>query len=168
MKLQHLSAIIADDQKSSREIVSEILKSTGMRDIRQADDGGEAFKLVCERAPDFLILDLEMPYDGIKTLRQVRTAPVCPDHRLPVIIMTAYATPSRLAMVRDAGVTAVVSKPLTSAKLLGHIQAILLHPRPFVELPSYVGPDRRRLLAKSYAGPFRRSTDDQGDVFEIA
>lgn len=165
MRFQHLSAIIADDQKSSREIVSEILKSTGMRDIRQADDGGEAFRLICERAPDLLFLDLEMPYDGIKTLRQIRTAANSPDKRLAVIIMTASATPTRLVAMRDAGVTEVISKPLTSAKVFARINAVLLNPRPFIENPAYVGPDRRRAPARHYAGPFRRA--GEGDVFDI-
>lgn len=165
MRFQHLSAIIADDQKSSREIVSEILKSTGMRDIRQADDGGEAFRLICERAPDLLFLDLEMPYDGIKTLRQIRTAANSPDKRLAVIIMTASATPTRLVAMRDAGVTEVISKPLTSAKVFARINAVLLNPRPFIDNLAYVGPDRRRAPARHYAGPFRRA--GEGDVFDI-
>ncbi len=165
MRLQHLSAIIADDQKSSRDIVSEILKSTGMRDIRQADDGGEAFRLICERAPDLLFLDLEMPYDGVKTLRQIRTAAHSPDRRLAVIVMTASATPTRLMALRDAGVNEVVSKPLTSAKLYARINAVLLNPRPFIEVLAYVGPDRRRGRAHKYAGPFRRA--GERDVFDI-
>lgn len=168
MRLQHLSAIIADDMKSSRDIVLDILKTTGMRDIRQAEDGGEAFALIRERAPDLLFLDLEMPYDGIRTLRQIRTAPHSPDKRLAVIIMTAYATPTRLLAMRDAGVTEVVSKPLTSAKLFGRINAVLLNPRQFIEAPSYVGPDRRRVRIHHYTGPMRRAGESDGNVFEIA
>lgn len=167
MRLQHLSAIIADDQRSSREIAAEILKAAGMRDIRHADDGGEAYKLICERAPDFLILDLEMPYDGVKTLRQIRTGSASPDRRLPVIMMTAYATPARIVAMRDAGATEVTSKPLTAAKLLARIQAVLLHPREFIEEPTYVGPDRRRGRHGAYAGPLRRAADGAGDVFDI-
>ena len=154
--------------KSSRDIVLDILKTTGMRDIRQAEDGGEAFALIRERAPDLLFLDLEMPYDGIRTLRQIRTAPHSPDKRLAVIIMTAYATPTRLLAMRDAGVTEVVSKPLTSAKIFARINAVLLSPRPFIEAPAYVGPDRRRSRARIYSGPFRRANDFGDDVFEIA
>ncbi|MEQ1616935.1 MAG: response regulator [Terricaulis sp.] len=167
MRLQHLSAIIADDQRSSREIAAEILKIAGMRDIRHAGDGGEAFGLVCERAPDFLILNLEMPYDGVKALRQIRTAAISPNRRLPVIMMTAYATPARIVAMRDAGATEVVSKPLTAANLLARIQAALLHPRPFIDEATYVGPDRRRGRHGVYAGPLRRTTDGAGDVFEI-
>ena len=83
MRLQHLSAIVADDHKTSRDIAIEILRATGMRGIRQARDGAEAFNLVCARAPDLLILDFEMPKDGLTALKQVRTAPNSPTVRLP-------------------------------------------------------------------------------------
>lgn len=167
MRLNHVSAIIADDHRGTREIVLEILKSTGMRDIRQAEDGAQAFALVCERAPDILLLGAELPSDALATLRQVRYAPNCPDRRLAVIMMPASATPARIAAMRDAGATEIVTKPLTSGKLLGRIQATLLQPREFVEAETYVGPDRRRHRNVNYAGPFRRATDEADDVFEI-
>jgi|CXWL01.1.fsa_nt_gi CheY-like chemotaxis protein len=167
MRLQHLSAIVADDQQSSREIVAEILKATGMRDIRHACDGGQAYQLICARAPDLLILDLEMPYDGVKTLGQIRSGAASPDRQLPVVMMTAYATPARIAAMRDAGATEIVSKPLTFAKLLARIQAVLLNPRPFIDGPTYVGPDRRRGRVGHYAGPLRRAADGASDVFDI-
>ncbi len=167
MRFEHLSVVIADDQRSSREIVAEFLKAAGMRDIRHAADGGEACQLICARAPDFLILDLEMPYDGVKTLGQIRTGAASPNRRLPVIMMTAYATPARIAAMRDAGATEVVSKPLSSTKLLARIQAVLLQPRPFIDGRTYVGPDRRRARAGHYVGPLRRSADGLSDVFDI-
>lgn len=168
MRLQHLSAIVADDQKSSRDIAIEILRSTGMRDIRQARDGAEAFNLVRAKAPDLLILDLEMPKDGLTALRQIRSAPDSPNRQVAVIMMTGLTTHDRIVAMRDAGANEILAKPLSSAKLLGRIQNILLSPRPFIEAASYVGPDRRRGPIRSYAGPFRRASDRLNDVFEIA
>lgn len=168
MRLQHLSAIVADDQKASRDIAIEILRSTGMGDIRHARDGAEAFNLVRAKAPDLLILDLEMPRDGLSALRQVRTASNSPNRELAVIMMTGLTTHDRVVAMRDAGANEILAKPLTSAKLIGRIQNILLSPRPFIDEASYVGPDRRRGVTSSYAGPFRRAADRMRDIYEIA
>ncbi len=139
-----------------------------MRDIRQARDGAEAFNLVCAQAPDLLILDLEMPRDGLSALRQVRTAPNSPNRQLAVIMMTGLTTHDRIVAMRDAGANEILAKPLTSAKLLGRIQNILVSPRPFIDEPSYTGPDRRRVHAGPYSGPLRRATDRLDDILEIA
>jgi CheY-like chemotaxis protein len=168
MNFEQLSAVVADDNKSARDIVSHILRSAGVRDIRQADDGAEAFRRVCERAPDFLILDFEMPHDGVTTLRQIRTSAQSPARQLPIIMMTAYTTLGRIEAMRDSGASEVLSKPLTSAKLLSRIEAVLLRPRPFIDGPTFVGPDRRRLNLVGFAGPFRRMTDDASNVLDIA
>lgn len=168
MHFEQLSAVVADDHKSSRDIVTHILRAAGIRDIRQADDGAEAFRRICERAPDFLVLDFEMPHDGVTTLRQIRTSPKSPTRQLPVIMMTAYTTQGRIEAMRDAGATEVLSKPLTPAKLISRIESVFLRPRSFIDQPAYVGPDRRRSNKIGFAGPFRRATDRANDVFEIA
>jgi two-component system chemotaxis response regulator CheY len=36
---------------------------------------------------------------------------------------------------------------------------VIFNPRPFVETPSYFGPDRRRRRDEEHAGPFRRAGD---------
>lgn len=168
MGLQHLSAVVADDQKSSRDIVSNILRSNGLRDIREARDGAEAFNLVCARAPDLVILDFEMPRDGLTALRQIRTAATCPNRQLPVIMMTGLTTRDRIVSMRDAGANEVLAKPLNAARLLGRIQNIWLSPRTFIEAAAYVGPDRRRPNSRPYIGPLRRAADRFGDVYDIA
>lgn len=167
MRFDQLSAVVADDQKSSRDIVAEILRSVGIRDIRHADDGAVAVRLLIERLPSFVVLDLEMPYDGVRALRQIRGSESNNLRRIPVIMMTATATRSNVETMRDAGTNEITVKPLTTAKVVGRVQAIFLHPRPFVECRSYVGPERRRMNNQPYHGPLRRESDGLGDVVEI-
>jgi CheY-like chemotaxis protein len=167
MRSQFLSAIVADDHKGSRDIVADILWTAGMRDIRVASDGGEAFRLICARVPDFVILDLEMPHDGLTTLRQIRRGAGSPNKQLPVIMMTAYATRARIENLRDAGATEIVTKPLNRAKLMDRIESIFLRPRVFIESSEYVGPDRRRISLSTFAGPFRRASDKMRNIIEV-
>lgn len=167
MRSQIPSVVVANDHKGSRDIILGILKSGGATDIRFAEDGGEAFRLICMRPPGLVILDLELPHDGVTTLRQIRRAESSPDRRLPVIMMTAYATKARIEAMRDSGATEIVTKPLTAARLLSRIDAVLTHPRLFIETEAYIGPDRRRFKAPNFEGPFRRAGDKRLDVFEI-
>jgi DNA-binding response OmpR family regulator len=167
VKFDKLSAVVADDQKSSRDIVSEILRSVGMRDIRHADDGAVALRMLAIRPASFLVLDLEMPYDSVRTLRQLRRSETRSCAQIPVIMMTALATRSNVEAMRDAGANEIVVKPLTTAKLVGRTRAMLLHPRQFVISGSYVGPERRRPNSQPYLGPFRRESDILDEALEI-
>ena len=167
MKFDQLSAVVADDQRTSRGIVTEILRSVGMRDIRHAGDGAQALDLCMARRPSFVLLDLEMSNDGIRCLRQIRRNEYHGLRRVPVTMLTASATRSIVESMRDAGANEIIVKPLTTAKLLGRIENSLLHTRPFVDCGSYVGPERRRTNGQPYRGPFRRESDSLGYVVEI-
>jgi len=167
VKFDQLSAVVADDQRTSRGVVTEILRSVGMRDIRHAGDGAEALHLCMARRPSFVLIDLEMSNDGIRSLRQIRRSECHGLRRVPVTMLTAAATRSIVESMRDAGANEIIVKPLTTAKLLGRIQNSLLHTRPFVDCTSYVGPERRRTNSQPYRGPFRRESDGLSDVMEI-
>ena len=167
MNFDQLSAVVADDQKSSRDIVSEILRSLSIRDIRHADDGAVAFHLLNDRLASFVVMDLEMPQDGVTTLRHIRKSENEKLRRTPVIMMTAMATHFNVEAMRDAGVNEVIVKPLTTAKLIGRIRATVLQPKPFVECASYIGPERRRANSQTYHGPLRRLSDRYKEVMEI-
>lgn len=160
------SVVVADDSKTARDIAIHALRTMGIYDIRQSPDGADALKKIAERAPDFVVLDFEMPHDGLTVLRHLRRAPTSPNRALPVLIMTAYTDRARIEALRDSGANEIISKPLSVAKLTGRVRAMMEHPRPFIDTAAYVGPERRRRGADlAYSGPFRRAAD--GDTFEI-
>lgn len=168
MDMSLLTVVIADDHRTSREIVVSALRSVGVRNIFQAEDGGKAFNLICDRQPDVAFLDLEMPHDGIRVLRAVRRSPQSPNFRLPVIVMTAQADKPTIMMVRDAGATEIISKPLTLEKICSRVKAVFARPRPFVVCDAYIGPCRRRASGEGYFGPLRRGTDSPIEEIDIA
>ena len=162
--LQGRSAIVADDSRTAREIVVMALGSAQVNDVRQAADGGIALRMISERCPDFVILDIEMPHDGISTLGKIRAMPH-PERATPVLIMTAHASLQHIATARDAGANGIITKPLSVDKILSRVVALLVQPRPFIEAPGYMGPDRRQRSDPGYSGPFRRAVDTtQRDV----
>lgn len=170
MNWNALRIIVADDLRSARAIVVQHLHAAGVRDIREASDGAQAFNLFCNRSADVLLLDLEMPHSGVEALRSVRTSMMSPNRRVPVVMMTGLTTPDRIAAMRDSGATAIISKPMSAAGLISRIEGALRDPRAFIDGQTYVGPDRRRPRQQPYGGPFRRAGDAAPgeDVFEVA
>jgi CheY-like chemotaxis protein len=157
--------MVVDDHKLSRAIVIEALRAVGATKIRQAEDGDIAMAMILEDVPDIAIVDVRMPHDGLTLLRHIRMSPQSPDRMLPVIMLTAHTEASRIASLRDAGATEVVTKPMSVQALFKRLTAVIESPRPFIVSRNYVGPCRRRRSRSDYVGPMRRVADH--DVFEI-
>jgi CheY-like chemotaxis protein len=168
MMLQHLNAIVADEDKVSRELIAEMLRKGGMRDIRLVSDGSQAFAAIGQRIPSFLLLDCELPHDGLTTLRHIRASRIDAVRKLPVLMVSTQTTRARVEALRDSGVSEILTKPITAAALSTRIDAAIAHHRAFIDGPTFVGPDRRRATLPDYVGPFRRASDPKPDVFEIA
>ena len=143
-----------------RAIISTILGSVDIRDVRECPDSLSAFRAIREQPVDIALADFHLSgMDGVEFTRQVRRSPVSPDPFLPIIMITGHSERTRVEEARDAGVTEFVAKPLTARALLARIEAVIFRPRPFIRSRTYFGPDRRRRADPGYSGPMRRATD---------
>lgn len=168
MIFEGVSCIIADDHSRSRAIVEAILRSAGMRDIRHAEDGAIAREKLFLRKPDVMVLDFEMPTDGITTLQQIRRTNHFTMRRTPVVMLTAYTSRAKVEAMRDAGAHEILTKPFTGGQLLQRVHAALTAKRLFIESANYIGPCRRRRDDPTFPGPYRRVGDQSHEIFEIA
>lgn len=89
MEETKINVIIADDNKEFCNILSDYLLN--QRDIMVtgiANDGVEALKLVEEKKPDLIILDIIMPHlDGLGVLEKLNSIDITPMPR--VIVLSA-------------------------------------------------------------------------------
>ncbi|MCM8711056.1 sporulation transcription factor Spo0A [Clostridium sp. SYSU_GA19001] len=87
MEESKISVIIADDNKEFCNILNDYLLN--QRDILVtgiAKDGVEALKLIQERKPDLVILDIIMPHlDGLGVLERLNTMNINPMPRIIVL-----------------------------------------------------------------------------------
>jgi two-component system chemotaxis response regulator CheY len=99
--------------------------------------------------------------DGLLLTRRIRSAEDGNRTRpqIPIILMTAHTEPEDVMTARDAGVTEILSKPISAETLYQRIVAIIEKPRPYVVSASYVGLCRRRRDEPGYDGPERRDND---------
>lgn len=87
MPYRYTDVLVADDDPISRGIVAEQLMRLGSRNVRSANSGRQALKML-QSTPEIslLVTDLKMPdLDGIRLLRELSNA----DHNIDVIIMSA-------------------------------------------------------------------------------
>ena len=161
--LERLNLLVVDDNRYMRSLVRSVLRGLGARRIEEGTDGADAYTRLATYAADVIICDGQMsPMDGLEFVRLVRTGSDSPNPFVPVILLTARMEAERVVEARDAGVTEFLVKPFSAHQLYARIRAIIEHPRPFVRVKSYVGPDRRRRPDADFKGSERRTRETAG------
>ena len=128
-----------------RTFVKRILASLEVKEVREAEDGADALKVLQTYSPDIIITDWLMdPIDGVELTRVIRTAQDSKNPFVPIILLTAHSEISKIIEARDAGINEIVIKPVSVKSLFSRIQMVIDKPRPYVKVGDYFGPDRRR------------------------
>jgi signal transduction histidine kinase/DNA-binding response OmpR family regulator len=117
------SVLVVDDDPNNRELVRQLLAGLGF-DVRVAENGRDALRLLSARRPSLVITDLVMPQlDGMRFVRELRAGDRA--NRLPVIAMSASASDNTSHEALSAGCDAFLSKPMRLADLLDWIERLL-------------------------------------------
>jgi len=166
--LADLSFLVVDDNTHMLSIIKTLLKGFGIRRIHEATDAADAFEEIRSTHVDVIILDYALDtLDGIEFAQLVRTAKDSPNPYLPIIMLTAHSERHRVEEARDAGITEFLCKPICATDLYLRIIEVVEHPRSFVKMGNYFGPDRRRRAEGNYRGSEKRVADiDPFDALE--
>src|SRR5262245_28441727 len=104
--LEKAKILILDDMKPMIALAGSVLKIFGFKNIFTADNGEEAFQLVCKHDPDLIITDWMMePMDGLEFTKMLRRNPLTPNPYVPIMMMTGFSSRLRVESARDMGVT---------------------------------------------------------------
>lgn len=160
MALESVSALILDDNAHMRGLLRVILTSFGMRNIDEAADSDEAFRMVASGDFDIVFVDFKLGgLDGIDFCRRMRRDPESPNKYMPLVMITAYSERSRVLDAINAGVDEFLVKPVRAVDVANRVNAVIERRRPFVNANDYFGPDRRRRDDPRHQGPWRRASD---------
>jgi two-component system, OmpR family, response regulator len=120
---QHI--IIVDDEAPAREMVGEYLKMHGF--TVTLCDGGKSLRGAIESAvPDLVVLDLNMPEeDGLSIIRDLKSR-----INVPVIMLTATASPIDRVVGLELGADDYVAKPCELRELMARIRSVLRRSSP--------------------------------------
>jgi len=113
--------LIAEDEFTMRNVLSDLLVSQGHRVII-ATDGEEALAKAAEEKPDLILLDVMMPkVDGFSACAQIRRSGA----KVPILMLTARSQIGDRVSGLDAGADDYLAKPFSRAELLARVRALL-------------------------------------------
>ena len=113
--------LVVDDEPAQLRLLDQVLTANGYGVIR-ANSGQEAMRIVFERRPDLVLLDVMMPeIDGWQTCRLIREV-----SDVPVIMLTGKRN-SEDDIVRglECGADEYLVKPVGNRELLARVRAAL-------------------------------------------
>lgn len=113
--------LIVDDEPNNISLLKQLLGAYGYH-MSIARSGRECMRLVRAKAPDMLLLDVQMPdKTGIEVLAELR--PEYPD--LPIIMITAHDSREIRSAAYTAGANDFVLKPIISQEITGKVRAAI-------------------------------------------
>jgi CheY-like chemotaxis protein/HPt (histidine-containing phosphotransfer) domain-containing protein len=126
----HLRVLVADDDPVNREVV-ELMLSRLDQQADLAGNGLEALDALFARRYDVVLMDIQMPeLDGISATRRIRSE-LREAMQPEVIAMTAGVTAEDRTRYLQAGMDAVLAKPLQLSELAAAIApSTRRHPDP--------------------------------------
>ena len=117
-----LVVLVADDNRTNRKVIAKILERAG-HEVHLVDNGERALDALNERPIDVALMDVNMPVmNGIEATKLYRFASLG-RKRVPIIALTADASPEMRKRCEDAGMDSCVTKPIEPMRLLGIIDA---------------------------------------------
>jgi signal transduction histidine kinase/CheY-like chemotaxis protein/HPt (histidine-containing phosphotransfer) domain-containing protein len=126
LSLPRGSVLIVEDQPANRELARALLERLGQR-VSVAADGQEGLILMASQRFDLVLMDMQMPIlDGLETTRRWRRQESDRLTPLPIVALTANATPSARQRCLEAGMNDVLCKPYTRHDLQRVIQQWML------------------------------------------
>ncbi len=114
--------LVADDNRVNRLVVQKILEREGHA-VTLVTDGEEALDAMEAGGFDLVLMDLNMPgTDGVTATKLYRFAALGRPH-LPILGLTADATPQAAERCRAAGMDGCLVKPIEPAQLAAAVAA---------------------------------------------
>jgi PAS domain S-box-containing protein len=116
-----------EDNLANLELVEQVLTRSGFVELLAAMSGSLGIELAREHRPHLILLDLHLPdMSGTDLLDALRADPRTAE--IPVVVVTADATPSQIQRLRDSGVAAYLTKPIDIRELLRVVETMSSRP----------------------------------------
>lgn len=120
-----LNVAIVDDNYVIREVLTEIINSDSELDlIGRAQDGEEAYKMIKEKQPDIVLLDIIMPkMDGLSVMEKVKEDTTMEKHP-EFIIVSAIGNENIAENAFALGANYYIMKPFERRSIIERIKNV--------------------------------------------
>jgi len=148
--------LIADDHQIVRQGLRTLLeKEPDMAVVAEADDGRATVRLVREKSPEVVIMDVAMPdLNGIEATRQI----VAEFPKIKVIALSMYADQRFVLNMLKAGASGYLLKDCAFEELIRAIRLVMAH-------KTYLSPGVTDIVVKDYTAGGNNSS--QPSVFSV-
>jgi len=134
--------LVVDDEPAQLRLVDQVLTGSGY-EVVKAGSGQEAIRVIYEKKPDIVLLDVMMPeIDGWQTCRLIREV-----SDIPVIMLTGKRnSEDDIVHGLECGADEYLVKPVGNRELLARVRAALRR----AEKPSYMNRNKKIIFANDY------------------
>ena len=119
--------LIVEDNEINMKLLYDLIEAHGYN-ILQTKDGMEALKLVRQRKPDLILMDIQLPeVSGLEVTKWIKE-----DDNLksiPVIAVTAFAMKGDEEKIIESGCEAYIAKPISVIQFLKTVDRFLGRPK---------------------------------------
>jgi signal transduction histidine kinase/ActR/RegA family two-component response regulator len=134
-----------EDNRSNVELVKRLLDRLGSIALVTAENGHVGLDLAVQHRPSLILLDLHLPdMSGEEVLARLRSDPRT--HTIPVIAVTADATPGWRTTLLAGGAAECLTKPIDVPVFLAAVSAVL------ADQPASSAPGSRGALSDGRPG----------------
>jgi two-component system sensor histidine kinase RpfC len=118
-----LKILVAEDLPGNAKVLKGVLEGAG-HEVEITSDGEAALSSLERTRFDIALLDINMPeVNGYEVAKLYRVGHIG-EWRLPIVALTADATSETERLCREAGMDAVLTKPVEAAQLLATLDEI--------------------------------------------
>jgi CheY-like chemotaxis protein len=161
-EFRDIRTLIVDPTGHSKALLRSLLTNLNVSHVATVANTDEA--LACLRQENFSIVfcdELSGPLNPFEFLKALRLDLTTRDVTVPVVLVSAAAELSTVALARDAGMNDVIAKPVSMGTIERKLRTLLLAPRSFVTTKGFVGPDRRGGGDRRQFGPRPGGAEDR-------
>jgi two-component system cell cycle response regulator DivK len=135
--------LVVEDNALNIKLFCDLLTAHG-HDARPVTDSRDALDAARSFAPDLIITDIQLPHlSGLELMQLVRADDELKD--VPIMAVTAYAAQGDDERIRAAGAQSYVSKPISVARFVEAVEALLEAGRIETKQAEPVDPDSASL-----------------------
>jgi len=116
--------LLVEDEPDIATLIQHSLQKHGAMDVQTVASGDAALRAVSERAPDVILLDLNLPVlSGVEVCRILRARPGTAG--IPIIMLTARSSEDERVIGLDVGADDYITKPFGLRELTARVRAVL-------------------------------------------
>lgn len=124
-------ALLVDRDADTRQMYAEVLRQSAY-DTEEAEDGREALAKAISHRPAVIVTETRLPgMSGLELCRILRCD--AGTRAIPIVVVTADATPNNVRLAEAAGADSVLVKPCLPQRLAAEIDYLLAHSRELSE-----------------------------------